>query len=85
MGNFQSNDEEDTKGEPWEGAVCRNMSEYQLSLHDGKHDAVTEEVYICLNRNIISVTGDEDFIEKHKDWIGKWRKTLPGDFWAFSW
>ena len=71
MGNFQSNNDEESNASPFEAAVCRNMSEYQLSLHDGKHEAVTDEVYISLNRNIFSVTGDEEFIEKHQSWIGK--------------
>lgn len=74
MGNSQS--EEEDEGNSWDSAVCRNMSEYQLSLHDGKHSEI-KEVYLSLNGHIFSVTGDEEFISKHEDWVGKNTDKVP--------
>lgn len=71
MGNSQTTSDPDDNLEAFERAICRNMSEYQLSLYDGQHSEITEEVYISLNREIFAVTGDEEFIEKHRMWLGK--------------
>ncbi len=61
MGNTAGGEEE---SEFSKGAICRDMSEYQLSLHDGRGEGKKQkDLYVCLNRQIFDVTSDKDNIE----------------------
>mmetsp|Transcript_16059 Transcript_16059/g.19913 ORF Transcript_16059/g.19913 Transcript_16059/m.19913 type:complete len:81 (-) Transcript_16059:94-336(-) len=61
MGNTAGGEEE---SEFSKGAICRDMSDYQLSLHDGRGEGKKQkDLYVCLNTQIFDVTSDKDNIE----------------------
>mmetsp|Transcript_13425 Transcript_13425/g.15740 ORF Transcript_13425/g.15740 Transcript_13425/m.15740 type:complete len:245 (+) Transcript_13425:446-1180(+) len=61
MGNTPGGEEESLSA----GPVCRDMSAYQLSLHDGRGEGKKQkDYYVCLNGEIFDVTKDKEEIEK---------------------